>query len=131
MKNNKHVVYTADGKRVIVVATGVLQKEDGSLAFCVGEKQVALFRSEEWKWWAESKYIPTPIAHKDLLKCGLEKLGLPSRIRLVLNHGDINTIGDLIEWGGDELKDFRGIGPITVQEIQDKLAENGLHLADA
>jgi carbon monoxide dehydrogenase subunit G len=65
------------------------------------------------------------------LSAPLDELGLPQRSCLSLTRAGIRTVGELAARTGPELLALDGIGPASVQEISQRLADRGLALAEA
>ncbi len=59
----------------------------------------------------------------------IDELKLSVRSTLCLKRHGVNTLCELCSLTESELKQVRNFGPKCLQEIKDKLAEYGLHLA--
>jgi carbon monoxide dehydrogenase subunit G len=70
-------------------------------------------------------------AREDGLAQPIEELNLPARPYDSLRGEGIQTVGDLAAKTGEELLAIAHIGPASVEEIRQKLADRGLALGDS
>ena len=64
------------------------------------------------------------------LEMTIEELDLSVRSFNCLKRAGINTVGDLIGKSEDEMMKVRNLGRKSLEEVINKLAMMGLHLAD-
>ena len=58
----------------------------------------------------------------------IEELNMSNRSTFCLRRHGVKTLGELCDMTESEVKNIRNMGTKSLQEIKDKLAENGLHL---
>lgn len=63
-----------------------------------------------------------------MLNMSLAELSLSVRATNCLESENINTVRDLVGYTEDQLLELRNFGDTTLQEVNEKLAEMGLHL---
>jgi len=69
-------------------------------------------------------------AEKELLGKGVEALGLSVRAQKALSLLNVQTIGDLCSRSRDELLGIKNFGQTSLNEITERLEENGLSLRE-
>jgi carbon monoxide dehydrogenase subunit G len=70
-------------------------------------------------------------AAQDPLAAPIEELALPLRAYNSLRREGVHTVGDLVARTPEQLLDIEYIGPASVQEIRQRLADRGLTLSEA
>jgi carbon monoxide dehydrogenase subunit G len=73
---------------------------------------------------------PAP-AVGDQLGVPIEELSLPLRAYNSLRREGVHTVGDLVARTPEQLLDIDNIGPASVEEIRQRLADRGLALSEA
>ncbi|HEY9367520.1 DNA-directed RNA polymerase subunit alpha C-terminal domain-containing protein [Streptomyces sp.] len=71
----------------------------------------------------------TEAEREELLTASIRVLGLPARVVRMLGRYDIKTVGQVVEWSMDELREIRGFGEGSEREVRTVLAGHGLELA--
>ncbi len=66
------------------------------------------------------------VADSDVKNIMIEELNLSQRATNALLNNDIKTVGELLEYGDQELKDIKGFGAKAYTEVKAKMAELGL-----
>ncbi len=66
----------------------------------------------------------------NLLKMTIEELDLSVRSFNCLKRANINTVEDLVSKTQDEMIKVRNLGRKSLEEVEHKLNQLGLHLAD-
>ena len=72
-----------------------------------------------------------PAGAGNLLALPIEELNLPLRAYNSLRREGVHTVGDLIARTPQQLLDIENIGPASVEEIRQRLADRGLALSEA
>jgi carbon monoxide dehydrogenase subunit G len=67
----------------------------------------------------------------DQLGVPIEELSLPLRAYNSLRRDGVHTVGDLVAKTPEQLLDIDNIGPASVEEIRQRLADRGLALSEA
>ena len=70
-------------------------------------------------------------APQDSLALPIEELNLPLRAYNSLRREGVHTVGDLVARTPQQLLDIDHIGPASVEEIRQRLADRGLSLSEA
>lgn len=70
-------------------------------------------------------------ADGDQLGIPIEELSLPLRAYNSLRREGVHTVGDLVARTPEQLLDIDNIGPASVEEIRQRLADRGLALSEA
>ena len=66
----------------------------------------------------------------DLMAITIEELDLSVRSFNCLKRANINTVADLVSKTQDEMIKVRNLGRKSLEEVEHKLNQLGLHLAD-
>ena len=66
--------------------------------------------------------------HPDIEDTKIEELGFNTHINRALKHGDINTVGEILDQGEEGIASIRNIGRESVKKIKEKLAILGVEL---
>lgn len=77
---------------------------------------------------AEGKQLEEPVVSESQLTMPLEALDLSARASNCLMSEDIKTVGELLRHSRDDLLAIKNFGEVTLQEVEDKLAEQGLEI---
>jgi carbon monoxide dehydrogenase subunit G len=72
-----------------------------------------------------------PAAAREQLALPIEELNLPLRAYNSLRREGVHTVGDLVARTPEQLLDIDNIGPASVEEIRQRLADRGLALSEA
>jgi carbon monoxide dehydrogenase subunit G len=72
-----------------------------------------------------------PAAAGEQLALPIEELNLPLRAYNSLRREGVHTVGDLVARTPQQLLDIDNIGPASVEEIRQRLADRGLALSEA
>jgi carbon monoxide dehydrogenase subunit G len=72
-----------------------------------------------------------PAAAGNQLALPIEELNLPLRAYNSLRREGVHTVGDLVARTPQQLLDIENIGPASVEEIRQRLADRGLALSEA
>ncbi|MGH3395235.1 MAG: DNA-directed RNA polymerase subunit alpha C-terminal domain-containing protein, partial [Streptosporangiaceae bacterium] len=72
-----------------------------------------------------------PAAAGEHLALPIEELNLPLRAYNSLRREGVHTVGDLVARTPQQLLDIDNIGPASVEEIRQRLADRGLALSEA
>ena len=67
---------------------------------------------------------------EDLLSTSIEELDLSLRSFNCLKRSDINTVGDIISKGVEELSKIKNFGRKSFEEVESKIHELGLEFSD-
>ncbi len=85
---------------------------------------------EEVPEQAASEAADTDVIDTDVLKTRIEMLDLSSRTANALEAANIRTVGGLVRKKKDDILALDGMGPKSVEEIEQVLAGMGLHLKE-
>ena len=76
---------------------------------------------------AERQLVPVSEKVKDVVSRRLEEFDISVRSRHTLEKGNIRTLGDIARRTQDEILGIENFGRKSLQEIEDLLAQHGLH----
>ncbi len=74
------------------------------------------------------EYLNSSEDYRRYLNVTIDELNFSTRTNNALKHMGVEYVGQLINFDESYLLKFRNIGKVSIKELQNKLAENGLRL---
>lgn len=102
-----------------------LDIQDEALVQRFAEEKAAEIR-ELWEAYLQEVALEKVVEQSPEMQIRIRKTPLSNRVKNTLECNDVYTVGELLQYSLDEIRNFRRLGEKSVQEILDYLEEVGL-----
>jgi len=102
-----------------------LDIQDEALVQRFAEEKAAEIR-ELWEVFLQEVAIEKVVEQSPEMQIKIRKTPLSNRVKNTLECNDVYTVGELLQYSVDEIRNFRRLGEKSVQEILDYLEDVGV-----
>jgi len=102
-----------------------LDVQDEALVQRFAEEKAAEIR-ELWEAYLQEVALEKVVEQSPEMQIRIRKTLLSNRVKNTLECNDVYTVGELLQYSLDEIRNFRRLGEKSFQEILDYLEEVGL-----